>query len=117
MGFQLPKELPRISQFTSLLASLETQFESMVRGATEAEVPPGPQSMLLKIQRILEAGEERPKISIPSLPPLPPEDEEEEVLEEGEVPPAKGEVAEETQREEGVYAMLRVKKGIHGEAI
>jgi len=51
-----PQELPKISALTQLLAIPETHFESMVREIFRIELPPGPQSMLLKIQSSIEAG-------------------------------------------------------------
>ncbi len=49
-------ELPKLSTFTKLLATPETYFENMVKNAFKLELPPGPQSTLLKIQESLEAG-------------------------------------------------------------
>jgi hypothetical protein len=79
-----PQELPKISAFTQLLATPESQFESMVKSAG-LELPPGPQSTLLKIQGSIEAGKapapeafmpRAPKLQeilgkLPALPPLP----------------------------------------------
>lgn len=74
-----------MSTFTQLLATPETQFESMVKEALKVELPPGPQSTLLKIQGSIEAGKapapeafmpRAPKLQeilgkLPALPPLP----------------------------------------------
>lgn len=80
-----PQELPKISTFTQLLATPETQFESLVKEALKLELPPGPQSTLLKLQTSLEAGKapsleavvpKAPKplevlAELPALPKLP----------------------------------------------
>jgi len=67
-----PQELPKISTFTQLLATPETQFESMVREALKVELPPGPQSTLLKLQTSLEAGKSpTPEALVPKAPKLP----------------------------------------------
>jgi len=79
-----PQELPKISTFTQLLATPEVQIESMAKSAG-IELPPGPQSTLLKIQSSIEAGKapapeailpKAPKIEeilgkLPTLPTLP----------------------------------------------
>lgn len=88
-----PQELPKISTFTQLLATPETQFENLIKESLNFELPPGPQSTLLKIQSSIEAGKapspetlmpKAPKIkdvlsSFPLLPPLPTESKQEEV--------------------------------------
>ncbi|MEM4480862.1 MAG: hypothetical protein QXG58_06440 [Candidatus Bathyarchaeia archaeon] len=78
-----PQELPKISTFTQLLATPEAQFENMVKEALKVELPPGPQSTLLKLQGSIEAGKapeafmpRAPKLQeilgkLPALPPLP----------------------------------------------
>ena len=81
MAFKPPQGLPKVSQFTKVLCTPETQFEKMVMGATKVELPTGPLSVLLKLQQGLEAGEnpklpEAPKIEsilakFPTLPKLP----------------------------------------------
>ncbi|MEM4701669.1 MAG: hypothetical protein QXZ51_05955 [Candidatus Bathyarchaeia archaeon] len=66
-----PQELPKISTFTQLLATPETQFESMVKEAFKVELPPGPQSTLLKLQASLEAGRSStPEALVPKAPKL-----------------------------------------------
>lgn len=81
-------EIPKLSQFTKVLATPEEYFENTVKSALNIEIPPGPMSMILKVQTALEKGElpaiERilpavkpPKLqeilaSIPKLPELPP---------------------------------------------
>jgi len=77
-------ELPKISTFTQILAMPEIQFENMAKSAG-VELPPGPQSTLLKLQSSIEAGQtpspeallsKVPKVEevlskLPKLPPLP----------------------------------------------
>jgi hypothetical protein len=77
-------ELPKLSAFTQLLAMPESYFEGAVRDALKVEIPPGPQSTLLKVQQSVEAGrapeleEVLPRVSkleealsrLPRLPPL-----------------------------------------------
>ncbi len=65
-----PQELPKISSFTQLLAAPESQFESLVKEALKVELPPGPQSTLLKLQTSLEAGK-APEAVVPRAPKLP----------------------------------------------
>lgn len=52
----MPQELPKISGVTRRLIIPEGRFESMVKKATGLELPPGPQSVLLKVQRGVEVG-------------------------------------------------------------
>ncbi|MBS7635781.1 hypothetical protein KEJ37_00305 [Candidatus Bathyarchaeota archaeon] len=67
-----PQELPKISSFTQLLAAPETQFESLVKEALKVELPPGPQSTLLKLQTSLEAGKApSSEAVVPKAPKLP----------------------------------------------
>ncbi|MEM1697555.1 MAG: hypothetical protein QXG48_02755, partial [Thermofilaceae archaeon] len=49
-------ELPRISQFTKILAAPEEMFENAVRSLLNIEIPPGPQSVLLRLQTSIESG-------------------------------------------------------------
>lgn len=49
-------ELPRISQFTKILAAPEEMFENTVRSLLNIEIPPGPQSVLLRLQTSIESG-------------------------------------------------------------
>jgi len=67
----MPQELPKLSGITKRLVAPEAQFEGMVKKATGIELPPGPQSVLLKLQQGFEAGEV-PKIEevIPKAPKL-----------------------------------------------
>ncbi len=66
-----PQELPKISSFTQLLAAPEAQFESLVKEALKVELPPGPQSTLLKLQTSLEAGKApTPEALVPRAPKL-----------------------------------------------
>jgi len=80
-------ELPKLSQFTRVLATPEEYFENTVKSSLNIEVPPGPMSVLFKLQTAVESGElpqiERiiplarvPRLqdilaSIPKLPPVP----------------------------------------------
>jgi hypothetical protein len=65
-----PQELPKLSTLTQLLATPEVQFESMVKSAG-IELPPGPQSTLLKIQTSIEAGKPpSPEALMPKAPKL-----------------------------------------------
>ncbi|MFQ6076357.1 MAG: hypothetical protein ACE5Z5_09540 [Candidatus Bathyarchaeia archaeon] len=73
-------ELPKLSGITKALTTPEAGFEKMVRDAVKVELPPGPQSILLKFQESIEAGNapkveevlpEAPKVELPKLPPLP----------------------------------------------
>jgi len=74
-------ELPKLSQVTSVLAQPEQMFESGVKDATGQEIPKGPQSRLLDVQKGIEAGEAptpgapempagMPSFELPSLPEL-----------------------------------------------
>jgi len=77
-------QLPKLSQLTKMLMTPEMQFEQMVKSAG-IELPPGPQSVLYKLQTSFELGEtpsfeelmpKAPKIEdilgrLPKLPPLP----------------------------------------------
>lgn len=49
-------ELPKLSAFTKILTTPEQQFEQMVRSTLNIELPPGPQSALLRLQESFEAG-------------------------------------------------------------
>jgi hypothetical protein len=63
-------ELPKLSAFTKLLAFPEEQFESMAKSAG-VELPPGPQSTLLKIQMAMEEGRApTPEEVLPKAPKL-----------------------------------------------
>ena len=73
-------ELPKLSGITKVLITPEASFEKMVKDATKFELPPGPQSVLTKVQASVEAGEvpkaediipAAPKIELPKLPALP----------------------------------------------
>lgn len=82
MAFPL-KGLPKLSGITSTLSTPEAQFEKMVREAAEIELPEGPLTMLTKMGRRLESGNNpmpelpgAPKIEqilarLPELPKLP----------------------------------------------
>ncbi|MEM2195208.1 MAG: hypothetical protein QW803_12170 [Candidatus Methanomethylicia archaeon] len=50
-------DLPKISQFTKVLATPEEYLENIIKSTMGVEVPPGPQSVLLKIQTAIEKGE------------------------------------------------------------
>lgn len=76
-------ELPKLSQFTKLLAQPEAQIESMLRSAG-IPVPPGPMTTLYKLQEAFERGEspnveeifqlpraEEVLARLPAVPPLP----------------------------------------------
>jgi len=76
-------ELPKLSQFTNMLATPEQMFESTVKNTTGQEIPKGPQSRLADIQESVEAGEGGlptpgpegplgglPKMEMPSLPDI-----------------------------------------------
>ena len=84
MAFKPLEETPKLSDFTRVLVTPETEFEKMVKDATGVELPQGPQSMVLKLQEDFEAGEE-PEVpealrkgptailaQLPKLLPLPP---------------------------------------------
>lgn len=80
-------ELPKLSNITARLAEPEARFESMIKQATGFAPPPGPQSLLLRIQEAFEAGKApelptpeafraAPKVEevlakLPALPALP----------------------------------------------
>lgn len=49
-------ELPKLSAFTKILTTPEQQFEQMVRSTLNIELPPGPQSVLLRLQESFETG-------------------------------------------------------------
>jgi len=49
-------ELPKLSALTKILTTPEQQFEQMVRSTLNIELPPGPQSTLLKLQTSFETG-------------------------------------------------------------
>jgi len=68
VAFEVPKGLPKISQFTSVLANPESQFEKMVKDVVKVELPEGPQSMLTRFQQAFELGEVAPEI--PELPKI-----------------------------------------------
>lgn len=71
-------ELPKLSQFTNMLRMPEQQFESTVESTTGTSVPKGPQSVILSVQKDVEAGEAPtpptpeaaglPKLELPTLP-------------------------------------------------
>ncbi|MEM3994960.1 MAG: hypothetical protein QXW40_06180, partial [Thermofilum sp.] len=77
----------KLSQFTKVLATPEEYFENLIKSTLNIEIPPGPQSMLLKLQASIEAGEapsiekllpKAPRIEsilarFPKLPELPAE--------------------------------------------
>lgn len=70
-----PQELPRLSTFTRIFAMPEMQFENMVREMFNIELPPGPQSTLLKFQESIEgvgAGEKGGALKLPSIDELLP---------------------------------------------
>jgi len=103
-------ELPKISTFTQILAMPEIQFESMAKSAG-VELPPGPQSTLLKLQSSIEAGQvpsleavipKAPKLTeilgkLPTLPPLPEAEKTPQTSSELTPPPSK-EVPTPTRR-------------------
>ncbi|MEM1601327.1 MAG: hypothetical protein QW339_05075 [Sulfolobales archaeon] len=80
-------EIPKLSQLTKVLATPEEYFENLIKSTLNIEIPPGPQSMLLKLQASIEAGEtpsiekllpKAPRIEevltrFPKLPELPVE--------------------------------------------
>lgn len=70
---ELPKGLPKVSDFTTMLSTPEKQFESMARTSLRFDLPPGPLTTLLKFQKGLEAGK-------PELPKLPEAPKVEQVL-------------------------------------
>ena len=65
----MAQELPKLSGVTQRLKVPEARFESMVKKATGVELPPGPQSVLLKVQRGVEVG--KPP-AIEEIVPTPP---------------------------------------------
>jgi len=66
MGFKPPEGLPKLSGLTGVLTTPESQFEKMVKDATKVNLPPGPQSMLLKLQKSLEGGGSSSPLSPPN---------------------------------------------------
>lgn len=48
--------LPRLSTITQMLSQPEIAFETTVKQAMGIDIPPGPQSVLLMLQRDFEAG-------------------------------------------------------------
>jgi len=50
-------ELPKLSQFTKVLAAPEEYFEGLVKSTLGVEVPPGIQSIILRLQTSIESGE------------------------------------------------------------
>lgn len=62
-----PKGLPSLSGITGMLVTPENAFQSMVKTALKVDLPPGPQSMLLKLQKGFELGENE----FPGLPEFP----------------------------------------------
>lgn len=136
MGFKPPEGLPKLSGLTGVLITPESQFEKMVKDATKIDLPPGPQSMLLKLQKSLEVGgaaslpnpfpnpPNAPKIeevlkSFPKLPSLPtlPMFAEQTRTGGGAGGQLKGEPKGEIAGELEEQIMLRVEKGVYGEAI
>jgi hypothetical protein len=65
----MPQELPKLSGITQALATPEKQFEAMILKATGVELPPGPQSVLFKVQQGFEVG--NPPKAEQFLPPAP----------------------------------------------
>jgi hypothetical protein len=76
--------LPRLSTITQVLAQPEIAFEATVKQAMGIDIPPGPQSVLLRLQRDFEAGRSpdiagvarqftppRPEVLIQRLPRVP----------------------------------------------
>ena len=70
---ELPKGLPKVSDFTTMLSTPEKQFEGMARTALRFDLPPGPLTTLFNFQKGLEAGK-------PELPKLPEAPKVEQVL-------------------------------------
>jgi len=94
--------LPRLSTITQILAQPEIAFETTVKQALGIDVPPGPQSILLRLQRDFEAGRSpdiagiareftppRPEVLIQRLPRVPSIQEIMPTMETGvsEIPP------------------------------
>lgn len=113
----MPQELPKLSGITQALATPERQFEAMILKSTGVELPPGPQSVLSKVQRGLEVGNPpkveqflppapKPETILAKLPPLP---KLEEVLPRGEKPSEVGKKGYELAKEEpkAGYVMSR----------
>jgi hypothetical protein len=76
--------LPTLSAITQVLAQPEIAFEATVKQAMGVDIPPGPQSILLRLQRDFEAGRSpdiagvarqftppRPEVLIQRLPRVP----------------------------------------------
>jgi|GEM_PF-4634314 hypothetical protein len=76
--------LPRLSAITQILAQPEMAFETTVKQALGIDIPPGPQSVLLRLQRDFETGRSpdiagiareftppRPEVLIQRLPRVP----------------------------------------------
>jgi hypothetical protein len=76
--------LPRLSAITQILAQPEIAFETTVKQTLGIDIPPGPQSILLRLQRDFEAGRApdiagiareftppRPEVIIQRLPRVP----------------------------------------------
>lgn len=73
-------QLPRLSEITRQLTAPETQFESMVKQSLGIQLPPGPMSVILNIQRSIEgaAPTQQPRLPrleeiLPRLPSPAPE--------------------------------------------
>jgi hypothetical protein len=94
--------LPRLSTITQILAQPEIAFETTVKQALGIDIPPGPQSILLRLQRDFEAGRSpdiagiareftppRPEVLIQRLPRVPSIQEIMPTIETGvsEIPP------------------------------
>ncbi|MEM3994915.1 MAG: hypothetical protein QXW40_05955 [Thermofilum sp.] len=63
-------ELPKLSTFTRILAIPEEYFQNTVKSIANIDIPPGPQSLLLKLQESVEAGQipsVAPKVQLPRL--------------------------------------------------
>jgi hypothetical protein len=61
--------LPKLSVMTKMFTSPEEMFEKTVKDALKVELPPGPMSVLFKIQESIEAG--KPPAFETLLPKLP----------------------------------------------
>jgi hypothetical protein len=65
--------LPRLSAITQILAQPEIAFEATVKQTLGIDIPPGPQSVLLRLQRDFEAGRspDIPGLASQFAPPRP----------------------------------------------